>query len=62
MPQLVRSVSRSRQAPLQSVVPAAQEIWQAPLTQRLPGAQARPHAPQLALSVSRSRQAPEQLV
>ena len=61
-PQLVRSISRSRQVPEQLVWPAAQVVTQAPAEHTWPAAQARPHTPQLLLSLPRVTHAPPQLV
>jgi hypothetical protein len=58
-PQFARSVSRSRQTPVQLVRPAPQETWQVPAEHTCPLAQTRPQAPQWLLSVLRSRQTPE---
>jgi hypothetical protein len=55
-PQLRRSFCRSRQMPLQLLVPTGH--WQLPATQNWPTEQVRPHWPQLARSLWRSRQMP----
>jgi hypothetical protein len=62
MPQLRLSVWRSRQTPVQSVVPATHDTTHTPREQSWPDAQERPHMPQWLVSVVRSRQTPVQLV
>ena len=62
MPQLARSVVRSRHTPEQFVRPAWQLNTHALALQTLPAAQTRPHEPQLLLSVDMSRHTPAQLV
>ena len=66
-PQLVGSVCRSRQKPLQTVWPVGHCGWQAPLTQSRPEPQRKVLAatlqpPQLFGSLFRSRQKPPQFV
>jgi hypothetical protein len=62
MPQLLRSVWRSRHVPEQLVVPAPHETVQVPREQTWPAGHATPQAPQLSTSVWRSRQVPEQSI
>lgn len=61
-PQFVRSDSRSRQEPEQSVNPPGQEAMQVPAEQTSLVSHAEPQDPQLAGSRWRSRQAPEHRV
>jgi hypothetical protein len=59
MPQLPRSLCRSRHTPLHSVCPCAHETTQAPVGADLPaGAGVAAGMPQFALSLCRSRQTP----
>ncbi len=62
MPQLLLSVSRSRQTPEQFMVPAPQVTEHTPEEHTWPDAHPTPQAPQLLLSVWRSLHTPEQLV
>jgi hypothetical protein len=59
-PQLARSVSMSRQTPVQLVRPVAHDTTHMPREHTWPAAQAIPQAPQLARSLWRSRQVPMQ--
>ncbi len=61
-PQLLLSVSRSRQTPEQFVVPDTQVTVHTPAEQTWPDEHARPQAPQFAVSLVRSRHTPEQFV
>ena len=58
MPQLFRSVWRSRQTPPQMSRPVVHETAQVPRAQTVPEGQALPQVPQLAMSLVVSRQEP----
>ena len=58
-PQLLRSVSVSRQVPEQLVSPVLHDTVHMPREQTCPEGHARAQAPQLLLSVWRSRHTPE---
>ena len=62
IPQLFRSLRRSRQAPEQLVIPAPHWSTQAPAVQASLDPHTRPQAPQFALSLCRLRHTPEQRV